>query len=290
MALPTEWATRTVERIYKDWDGEPLSGTVTFRADVAVETMDENEVYIPRTITGTLDGAGKLSVILPVTDDEDMRNHSFTYTVTERLHLEDGTDYEPTPYHVQIASGEEPDPEDWPALQLGTLAPIPSGAGVVVVGGIPGKSAYDVAKDNGFVGTEAAWLASLVGPASIQPGPTGPSIFDVWKLTHPAGTFEEFMLELKGPEGDPGDVSGLAAVATTGRATDLDTTDWGYSMLVGERQTEDILANRVMLQVRYTGSAYESAIDTTRLCRVFTGPDDPGSAANEDDLWLVLPT
>ena len=29
--------------------------------------------------------------------------------------------------------------------------------------GEPGASAYDVAVDNGFVGTEAQWLASLVG-------------------------------------------------------------------------------------------------------------------------------
>lgn len=35
--------------------------------------------------------------------------------------------------------------------------------------GSPGPSAYDVAVANGFVGTEAEWLASLVGP----PGPPG---------------------------------------------------------------------------------------------------------------------
>ena len=31
--------------------------------------------------------------------------------------------------------------------------------------GVPGDSAYDVAVDNGFVGTEEEWLESLVGPA-----------------------------------------------------------------------------------------------------------------------------
>lgn len=43
-------------------------------------------------------------------------------------------------------------------------------------GGLPGASAYDVAVTNGFVGTEAEWLASLVGPpgnAGAQ-GPEGP--------------------------------------------------------------------------------------------------------------------
>ena len=44
--------------------------------------------------------------------------------------------------------------------------------------GPAGSSAYEVAVDNGFVGTEAEWLASLVGPpgqpgAPGQPGPKG---------------------------------------------------------------------------------------------------------------------
>lgn len=40
--------------------------------------------------------------------------------------------------------------------------------------GPPGLSAYEVAKKNGFTGTEAAWLASLRGPPGPQ-GPPGPS-------------------------------------------------------------------------------------------------------------------
>lgn len=45
--------------------------------------------------------------------------------------------------------------------------------------GEPGKSAYQVAVDNGFIGTEAQWLASLVGadgPQGLpgQDGATGP--------------------------------------------------------------------------------------------------------------------
>ena len=50
--------------------------------------------------------------------------------------------------------------------------------------GPAGDSAYQVALDNGFVGSEAAWLASLVGPE----GPEGPQ-------GDPGAT---------GPEGDPG--------------------------------------------------------------------------------------
>lgn len=54
--------------------------------------------------------------------------------------------------------------------------------------GADGKSAYEVAVDNGFVGTEAEWLASLEGPT----GPTGPT----------------------GPKGDTGDTGPAGADGT----------------------------------------------------------------------------
>ena len=41
-----------------------------------------------------------------------------------------------------------------------------------VADGADGASAYEVAIKNGFVGTEAQWLASLVGPQGAQ-GPQG---------------------------------------------------------------------------------------------------------------------
>jgi|GEM_PF-4161516 len=40
--------------------------------------------------------------------------------------------------------------------------------------GVEGKSAYQVAVDEGFVGTEEEWLASLQGPEGPQ-GPQGPA-------------------------------------------------------------------------------------------------------------------
>lgn len=60
--------------------------------------------------------------------------------------------------------------------------------------GDEGPSAYEVAVANGFVGTEAAWLASLVGPQGIQgiQGETGPT-----GATGPQGEV--------GPQGTPGE-------------------------------------------------------------------------------------
>lgn len=39
---------------------------------------------------------------------------------------------------------------------------------LIALGGVPGASAYDIAVAEGFVGTEAAWLESLVGEQGIQ--------------------------------------------------------------------------------------------------------------------------
>lgn len=47
--------------------------------------------------------------------------------------------------------------------------------GYLAGAGVPGDSAYEIAVDNGFVGTEAEWLESLVGPQGLQgiQGPQG---------------------------------------------------------------------------------------------------------------------
>lgn len=66
--------------------------------------------------------------------------------------------------------------------------------------GSPGRSAYQIAVDNGFVGTEAQWLASLVGPEGER-GPEGT-----------AST-------VPGPQGDPGSAATVSIGATiTGSA------------------------------------------------------------------------
>lgn len=41
------------------------------------------------------------------------------------------------------------------------------------VSGLPGKTAYELAVENGFDGSESDWLSSLVGPQGVQ-GPPGP--------------------------------------------------------------------------------------------------------------------
>lgn len=65
---------------------------------------------------------------------------------------------------------------------------------------IEGDSAYDVAVENGFVGTEAEWLLSLVGPTGST-GSTGP----------------QGATGVQGPEGPPGgSINTNFAVSNTG--------------------------------------------------------------------------
>lgn len=63
---------------------------------------------------------------------------------------------------------------------------------LATLGGIPGPSAYDVAVDNGFVGTEAAWLASLEGDP-------GPSAYEEAVANGFVGTEAEWLDSLVGP-------------------------------------------------------------------------------------------
>lgn len=91
--------------------------------------------------------------------------------------------------------------------------------------GPPGDSAYQVAVDNGFVGTEVEWLASLVGPEGPQgdqgiqgiqgiqgvtgntglTGADGDSAYQVALDNGFVGTELEWLASLIGPEGPQGD-------------------------------------------------------------------------------------
>ena len=89
--------------------------------------------------------------------------------------------------------------------------------------GDDGLSAYEVAVDNGFVGDEAEWLASLVGAQGVQ-GPAGEGLMFTWDGTQlgvkleSAPTYSYVNLlgpagdeGPQGPKGDPGDIDNLTA-------------------------------------------------------------------------------
>ena len=76
--------------------------------------------------------------------------------------------------------------------------------------GPPGASAYEVAVEEGFVGDEAAWLASLDGPQGDPgtpgtPGDPGDSAYQVAVAEGFVGNEAAWLASLVGPQGDPGD-------------------------------------------------------------------------------------
>ena len=72
-----------------------------------------------------------------------------------------------------------------------------------------GLSAYEVAVENGFSGTEVEWLESLVGPAG-QNGQNGASAYQVAVVNGFSGTESEWLESLKGEDGTGVEVGGSA--------------------------------------------------------------------------------
>ena len=75
---------------------------------------------------------------------------------------------------VDAFSGSYNDLTDKPTIPT-DISQLSDSTGLLNAASGTGKSAYQVAVDNGFIGTEAEWLTSLIGPAGPQgiPGPQG---------------------------------------------------------------------------------------------------------------------
>ena len=70
-----------------------------------------------------------------------------------------------------------------------------------------GKSAYDIAVDSGFEGSEEEWLASLVGAdgQTGADGENGKSAYELAVENNFEGTLSEWLDSLKGETGEKGD-------------------------------------------------------------------------------------
>ena len=102
---------------------------------------------------------------------------------------------------------------DHSTKQITTTIP----AGAQGDAGDDGISAYQVAVNNGFTGTETAWLASLVGA-------TGESAYQAAVDGGFVGTQADWIASLKGEKGDPGPIGPIA-----------DTTDWTTQIPINAR-------------------------------------------------------
>lgn len=148
-------------------------------------------------------------------------------------------------------------------VMLGTDEPV-SGKNVRPVGksssgglavDVSGLSAYDIAVANGFVGTEAAWLASLKGERGSkgEPGETGErgaSAYELWQEEGNIGDEKAFFAAL-----------GTSALATMYQSSPGVATDnanvYGFGMVMKHRGTVHALST----QCRSGGSAAPANTD-----------------------------
>lgn len=105
-----------------------------------------------------------------------------------------------------------------------------------------GKSAYEIALDNGFAGNENAWLDSLKGPTGArgatgapgQDGSPGKSAYDIAVSNGFTGSQADWLLSLKGEKGDPGTCSD----GTPGTGEGLTEAQKTFLGVSGDLQTE----------------------------------------------------
>jgi hypothetical protein len=156
-------------------DGAPAKGSILFTPSPAyvknLEASPAPVTILPATIECQLDEDGYLlgtdgtrGVRLIATDDPSNNPVDWTWRVDFRL-----TDQEDVPTRgIPRFSFELPSES---TVDLAALSPVTDSNGTFyLVGprGDSGKSAYEIALDNGFVGTEAEWLASLEADSTTQ--------------------------------------------------------------------------------------------------------------------------
>ncbi len=84
------------------------------------------------------------------------------------------------------------------------LASLKGDNGTSGTNGTNGKSAYQIAVDNGFTGTEAEWLQSLVGNSSSTNGTSGMSAYQIAVANGYSGSVTDWLNSLVGAKGDTG--------------------------------------------------------------------------------------
>ena len=106
--------------------------------------------------------------------------------------------------------------------------------------GTNGKSAYEIARDGGYTGTEEEWLVSLKGADGTN-GTNGKSAYEIAKEGGYTGTEEEWLESLKGEKGDSG--ADACSVDRVGEVITIDcgekkvsfTGEFVYGRLTDER-------------------------------------------------------
>ena len=97
--------------------------------------------------------------------------------------------------------------------------------------GTAGKSAYEIAVEHGFEGTEEEWLESLKGEPG-PPGADGKSAYEIAVEHGFEGSEEEWLASLKGEQGPPGErgADGQDGRGITDITYDSETNEFVFTM------------------------------------------------------------
>jgi hypothetical protein len=176
MSLPDGVIASRVYGTIMDLAGSHGKGRVRFIPTVE-QILDESgtNVYLKKSFYAPILN-GAFTKEMASTDNPGLSPTDWTYTVIFEI---DGVNIKPRT--IKVPAGDQ---------MIGNLLPVSASDGIVITKGnpgtpgapgnpgVPGDSAYQVALDNGFVGTPTEWLASLVGPPGSGGGggDGGPSV------------------------------------------------------------------------------------------------------------------
>jgi hypothetical protein len=132
-------------------DVEPFAtATVKFTPSVKyVLHPSTGAIIVPVPSPITISVAGEIDVTLVATDDPDINPTGWTYKM--EITVIGGTI---PSQNISVPSGSD--------RLLTELVAVAESSGTYTTMGLPGKSAYELAVMNGYVGTQAQWLAQWV--------------------------------------------------------------------------------------------------------------------------------
>jgi hypothetical protein len=135
---------------------------------------------------------------------------------------------------------------------------------VTIGGGASGASAYEIAVSNGYSGTEAQWLASLVGATGAQGATGSTGAQGATGATGAAGTNGT-----NGAKGDTGNTGpGVASGGTTGQfLTKVDGTNYNtqWSTLDVAELAQDAVGNNLSNLFTYNDSTGGISLDNAKV-------------------------
>lgn len=137
--------------------------------------------------------------------------------------------------------------------------------------GLDGLSAYEIAKNHGFEGTEYEWLQSLVG----KPGEDGLNAYELaCTFFGFTGTMKDYLDSLKGEKGDTGDSAYEICVK---HGYDGSEEDWVNDHLLNRAITDEeirAIYNKIIGNITEDTNDYEGLAKTVSVLREKVGTMD----------------